>query len=264
MHAAPHDLDGHSLLAVFAHPDDESIAAGGLLAWCAERGARVSLLCLSRGGIGPGAGADDLAATRARELADAARTLGIGEVVLLDHPDGMLPWLDDRVLETDVRRTIQRLQPEVVVTFDEDGLYWHPDHVATHDAPRAAVASLAGTAPGLYYATIPPGQMRAVLDTAAPRLTDAGARRDLLGISDADAFGASAPSPTLVLRTGRFAARRLAALRCHRTQVSGGPFDVIDAAEAEALLGVEHYRRADVGNAAATFLDRLAVPLETP
>ena len=83
-------------------------------------------------------------------------------------------------------------------------------------------------------------------------------------IDDAAAFGAAAQPPTLVLHTGVFAARRLAALRCHRTQVAGGPFDQVAAAEAEALLGVEHYRRADVGSTAPAFIERLAAPsLET-
>ena len=210
MTGAAHDLEGRSLLAVFAHPDDESLAAGGLLAWCAARGARVSLLCLSRGEAGRGEG--NLGDVRSRELRDAAATLGLSDVVLLHHPDGMLPWLDGGVLERDVRDAIAAARPEVVVTFGEDGLYWHPDHIAVYEATRGAVASLGGDGPALFYVTMPPGQMPAVLAAAAPRLT-ASARRDLLGIEDAAAFGAAAQPPTLVLHTGAFAARKLAALR---------------------------------------------------
>ena len=263
MTSPPRDLDGRSLLAVFAHPDDESLAAGGLLSWCAARGARVSLLCLSRGEAGHGGGEGDLGAVRALELREAAKVLGLAEYVLLSHPDGMLPWLEDGELERDIATAIRDGSPDVVVTFGEDGLYWHPDHVAVHQATRDVVFVLGPVAPALYYVTMPPGQMQAVLAAAAPRLT-ASSRRDILGIEDAAAFGAAAAPPTLVLHTGPFAARKLSALRCHRTQVAGGPFDHLSAAEAETLLGVEHYRRADFGSAAPAFIERLATPsLET-
>jgi len=192
---------------------------------------------------------------------DIARvTGGLSEVVLLDHADGMLPWLPAGVLKRDIHAAMVERRPDVVVTFGEDGLYWHPDHIATGDAVRAAVASLGGDAPALFHVTMPPGQMRGVLDAAAPRLPP-GARRDLLGLDDPDAFGAAALPPSLILHIGRFAACKLAALRCHRTQVAGGPFDHLEPAEAEALLGVEHYRRAAVGSQAPAFIECLAGPL---
>jgi LmbE family N-acetylglucosaminyl deacetylase len=253
------DLDGRSLLAVFAHPDDESLAAGGLLAWCAARGARVALLCLSRGEAGTGQAGGNLGDVRGQELRNAAAALGLTDVALLHHADGMLPWLEPGVLERDIRGAIVASHPEVVVTFGEDGLYWHPDHVAVYAATRAAVTTLGADAPALYYVTMPPGQMQAVLAAVEPRLTPSS-RRDILGIDDAAAFGAAAQPPTLVLHTGSFAARKLAALQCHRTQVAGGPFDQLSAADAEALLGVEHYRRADVGSTAPAFIEHLAMP----
>jgi LmbE family N-acetylglucosaminyl deacetylase len=262
MHAT-HDLEGRSLLAVFAHPDDESLASGGLLAWCAARGARVSLLCLSRGESGRAGGdGSKLGEIRGRELRDAAAALGLAEVAVLDHPDGMLPWLEPGTLARDIEAAIVAGRPDVVVTFGADGLYWHPDHIAVHDATRSVIAALGADAPVLYYVTMPPGQMQAVRAAAEPRLTPSS-RRDLLGIDDAAAFGAHAPPPTLILHTGAFAARKLAALRCHRTQVAGGPFDQLSAAEAETLLGVEHYHRADVGAQTPAFIERLRSPLET-
>jgi len=217
----------------------------------------VSLLCLSRGEAGSGGGERDLGAIRALELREAAKALGLADCVLLSHPDGMLPWLEDGELERDIATAIRNGSPDVVVTFGEDGLYWHPDHVAVHQATRDVVFALGPVAPALYYVTMPPGQMQAVLAAAAPRLT-ASSRRDILGIEDAAAFGAAAAPPTLVLHIGPFAAHKLSALRCHRTQVAGGPFDQLSAAEAETLLGVEHYRRADIGARGPSFIDRLA------
>jgi LmbE family N-acetylglucosaminyl deacetylase len=245
------NLTGRSLLAVFAHPDDESLACGGLLAKCAELGARVSLLCVTRGEAGgPGN-------TRAEELQAAARVLGITSLVLLDHPDGMLPWENGGTLEADIRDAILRLGPEVVVTFDEDGLYWHPDHVAVHERTTAAVVALGEDAPSLYYVTMPPGRMRAVVEAVAAR-QPGPQPRVILGIADVDAFGAMAAAPTLVIEAGEFAARKLAAIRCHRTQLDGDDaLDLLSDAEAIRLLGTEHFRRARVGSSRDAFIEYL-------
>ena len=254
----------HALLAVLAHPDDESLACGGLLALCAEAGARVSLLCLTRGERGPGSevasgGAGrPLGDVRAGELREAARVLGIRDVVLLEHEDGMLPWIDGAILERDVTEAIRRLRPDVVVTFDEDGLYWHPDHVAVHERVTSAVAALGAAGPALFYVSMPAGAMRALVDSAP------GGRGPVLGVADSDAFGAAAPAPTLVVEAGPLASRKLEALRYHRTQVGGGPLDEIDGDAAARLLGTEHYRRAVVGRQGEAFIERLGVAAAPP
>ncbi len=251
------DLTGASLLAVFAHPDDESIASGGLLARAAAAGARVSLLCLTRGEQGPGAGGGDVAAVRTKELHQAARLLGVHEVILLDHEDGMLSWIEPHCLEADVALAIRRLRPDVVVTFDEDGLYGHPDHVAVHERVTAAVASLGPAAPALWYVSTPAGAVRALAEAAgAP-----GSSPEILGV-DADAFGAMAPPPTLVLEAGRFAELKVAALRCHRSQVEGGPLALVGDRVASDFLDTEHYRRAPVGAPGDTLMERLGTPAE--
>ena len=167
-------LHGRSLLGVFAHPDDESLACGGLLAWCAELGARVSILCATRGEMGRGSGSD-LSLVRTNELAAAARALGVSDVLMLDYEDGMLPWAEPARLEADIRDATIRFRPDVVITFGEDGLYWHPDHIAIHERTTAAVAALGDTAPALYYVTMASGRMRAVIDTVAARIPPEGA-----------------------------------------------------------------------------------------
>ena len=259
-------FDGRALLAVFAHPDDESLAAGGLLAWCAALGVHVSVLSLTHGEQGRSTDPDASTGTfalgdlRARELAAAARELGVEEVRVLNHADGMLPWLDGARLERDIAEAIRDAAADVVVTFDEDGLYWHPDHVAVHERTTAAVGAISDEPPALYYVSIPPGAMRAVADAMADpaALTGDAPPPSILGVGDPDAFGAHAPAPTLILDTGAFARRKLRALTRHRTQLGGGAIDTLRETDAPRLLGIEHYRRAAVGAAGPCFLDRLA------
>ena len=256
------DLSGFSLLAVFAHPDDESLACGGLLARCARNGVRVSLLCLTHGEHGPGHARERLRDTRAGELQDAARVLGIRDLVLLDHEDGMLPWIEGALLEADILGAIRRFQPHVVVTFDSDGLYWHPDHIAVHERTTAAVAGLGTAGPALCYVSIPAGRMRAVVDAASndPECGDEPPTQ-ILGVADADAFGSMAPAPTLVLESGEFTGRKLAALRCHRTQLDGSALVYLSGRDAARLLGTEHYRRAEVGSRDDVFIERFGTPI---
>ena len=276
--ASPPDLSGSSLLAIFAHPDDESLACGGLLALCSERGVRVSLLCLTHGEHGPAHGGEPstgydsqqrpeqhterLRDIRAGELEAAARVLGVRDVVLLDHEDGMLPWIDGARLEADILGALRRFRPDLVVTFDEDGLYWHPDHIAVHERTTSAVAGLGSAGPALCYVSMPAGGMRAIVDAAwnDPERGDVPPRQ-ILGVADVDAFGSMAPEPTLVLEAGELADRKLAALRCHRTQFEGSALEYVEERDAARLLGTEHYRRAEVGSRGDVFIERLGITI---
>jgi len=177
---------------------------------------------------------------------------------LLDHEDGMLPWIDAAKLEADILDAIRRFQPNVVVTFDEDGLYWHPDHIAVHERTTAAIASLGAAGPALRYVSMPTGRMRALVDTASKH-PDGGNEppMHILGVADADAFGSMAPAPTLVFEAGEeIATRKLAALRCHRTQLEGSALAHLSEEDAVLFLGTEHYRRAGVGSRDDVFIER--------
>ena len=268
MSATPtQNLRGHSLLAVFAHPDDESLACGGLLAWCSALDARTSLLCLTHGeheqgdGTARPTGAPPLAEVRARELREAADILGLDDVTILDDEDGMLPWVDEWRIENDILRAIQFSRPDVVITFDKDGLYWHPDHLAVHERTTAAVATIRDHPPALYYVTMPAGAMRTVVNHAvtvtAKRDPHAKPPRSILGVADADAFGALAAPATLVVKTGGFARQKLRALQCHHSQLKDDALTLVDGESAPRLLGIECYRRAPVGAHGDTFLEQL-------
>ena len=142
------------LLAVHAHPDDESLSCGGTLARLADAGARVVLLCASRGESGSVSdpsllATNDLGRVRSEELREAARTLGIADVLIFDHPDGELRWDDVSELHSEIVSAIRQYHPDGVITFAEDGLYWHLDHIGVHERTYTAVKSLGTAAPPL-------------------------------------------------------------------------------------------------------------------
>lgn len=232
-----------SVLAVFAHPDDESLAAGGALALSAACGYRVSLLCLTRG-EGRSAlpdDAGDVAQMRARELQEAARHLGMTTVRLGTFRDGYLPWEDADAVQSCIRGVIDEVQADVVVTFDEDGLYWHPDHIAVYQHVMAVVRAMGPAAPAVFCVSMPQGPMRALADGAP-----------VLGIN-ADAFGADAPEPTWRLNVVGAIDAKMRAVRAHHSQVTGDPLELATPAQMLAALGVEHYRYAHPGTGGANW-----------
>ena len=254
-------LAGKTILCVFAHPDDESLACGGTLARASDAGAKVILFCASRGEAGSLSAAalvpdGDLGSVRTRELSQAAGLLGIADIIVMDHPDGELRWNEAADMELEITQTLQRYRPDAVITFGEDGLYWHDDHVGMYEHTTAAVASLGATAPLLYYVTLPPGAMPAVVEAARAK-TGAPDHLSLWGIAP-DVFGYEAQTPTLVVDVRDWAPRKLAALRCHRTQIgAASPFTWIDDDDARRLLGVEHFRRAPLPSSGEDVLEAL-------
>src|SRR4051812_26261626 len=165
------DFSGRTILAVFAHPDDESLACGGTLARLADAGARVVVICASRGERGSLSEGclvanGDLAGERARELQAAAGILGVSEVLLLQHPDGDLRWANVPEFHAEIVAALERLRPDGVITFAEDGLYWHLDHIGVHERTYTAVKSFGDAAPPLYYVTMQQGVMRDIMDAA--------------------------------------------------------------------------------------------------
>src|SRR5512142_2199888 len=128
-----------SVLAVVAHPDDESFGLGAVLAALTDRGVPAAVLCFTRGEAstlrdGPG----DLAVVRARELRQAADVLGVADVRLLDYPDGARAKADLDGLAGQVTAMLARHRPTHLLVFDTDGITGHPDHVRATEAALAA------------------------------------------------------------------------------------------------------------------------------
>ncbi len=252
---------GRTVLGIFAHPDDESLACGGTLARLADAGAHVVIVCASHGEAGsisdPALVPDgDLGRVRVRELRDAAAVLGVAEVIVLDHPDGDLRWEHVPELHAEIVALIERYRPAAVITFAEDGLYWHLDHIGVHERTYTAVLSLGAAAPPLYYVTMQSGVMREVVEAAHAK---GGAPPDssFWGIAP-DAFGDGANPPTFVIDVRDWAVRKLAALRCHQTQMGpNNPMAWIDEDEARRWLGVEQFRRAPLDATGDAILEHL-------
>lgn len=127
------------LLAVVAHPDDESFGLGALLSAFVQRDNFAGVLCFTHGEASTlGDGDNDLHAIRARELRDAANELGIAWVRLLDHPDGQLAAVPLDTLREEVTAAIDDVRADVVLVFGNGGVTGHPDHVRATEAAVAA------------------------------------------------------------------------------------------------------------------------------
>jgi LmbE family N-acetylglucosaminyl deacetylase len=136
-------------LAVFAHPDDAEIAAGGTLAKWAAAGRDVHLLVLTNGDRGsqdPALERAELAAIRARETVEGARTLGLASATVLDVHDGDLQNTEE--IRAEVVRTIRRVRPTTVVSCDPTAWFFDNRYYNHSDHRTAGVICLDAVFPG--------------------------------------------------------------------------------------------------------------------
>lgn len=163
-------------MAVHAHPDDEATSTGGILARYASEGVKTVLVTCTDGscgdgpgGVKPGEPGHDraaVAAARRLELEASARRLGVGRLELLGYRDsGMMGWATNDepgafwgmdVVEAAVPlvELMRRHRPQVVVTYDANGFYGHPDHIMAHRITHAA-ADASGVPTKIYHTAVP-------------------------------------------------------------------------------------------------------------
>jgi bacillithiol biosynthesis deacetylase BshB2 len=131
------------LLAVFAHPDDESFICGGTLAKYASSGVEITLVSATRGEMGrrmgnpPYVNRESMPAIRETELRNACEVLGIHRLIFLDIRDKTVEFTDPENLAERIAVLIEEVNPDVVLTFHET-LGGHPDHCAIGKAATAA------------------------------------------------------------------------------------------------------------------------------
>lgn len=196
------------MLAFFAHPDDETILAGGILALLAEAGAAVHYLCATRGeggevGEPPLAEVDRLGTAREQEMVCAVRALGGRSLTFLDYEDPrvgpeetLYPFTEDlTLLAGQVAVTVRQLGAAALITHGSNGEYGHPAHVLCHRAGLAAVRSLQDETSLAMYTVSP-----SFPDHPKPRLAN----------EDDPAH--------LVVEIGPAMERKERAADCHRTQ----------------------------------------------
>jgi LmbE family N-acetylglucosaminyl deacetylase len=214
-----------SILAIFAHPDDE-IGVGSTLAHYSAAGVMTTLVCASRGEAatiycGDCATPENLADVRTHELECACENLGIGALRWLDWPDGGIAALPRDKAIVQIVALIRVLQPDVIITHPENGLYPHPDHLAVWEIVRAAYDAAADLSqypragapwatPRLFTRAIPQSYFAAAPEFAAARVELNGQQLPFYATPDEEI--------DVTLHVDDGTPNRLAAWDCHRSQ----------------------------------------------
>lgn len=138
------------ILCVFAHPDDETFGPGGTIAVWSGLGATIHLLCATKGE----AGINGQNGIRAKELKQASKILGIKKIEFLGFFDGKLCNNDLQDLEKSIIKKIQTFRPNIMLTFNLNGVSGHIDHISVASATTQAFKKTK-IAKKLYYYTLP-------------------------------------------------------------------------------------------------------------
>ncbi|MEV6684382.1 PIG-L family deacetylase [Streptomyces sp. NPDC051130] len=252
-----------TLMAVHAHPDDEATGTGGILARYAAEGIRTVLVTCTDGGCGDGAGGvkpgdpgHDPAAVaemRRRELEASCAVLKVSDLEMLDYADsGMAGWPSNDATgsfwQTPVQEGAARLaelmrhyRPDVVVTYDENGFYGHPDHIQAHRITMAAL-EMTSLTPKVYWTTVPRSAMQRFgevmrefqADMPEPDPAEAAALADL-GLPDDEI--------TTWVDTTAFSGQKFDALAAHASQGENIFFLRMGKERFGQLMGMETFVR---------------------
>lgn len=236
-----------SLLAVFAHPDDESLSAGGVLARHAAGGARTAVVTATW----------EPETQRAAELADALRILGADGPRLLGYADARVPESapgSARFVDAPLDEAVQRLvvhirqfRPDIVVTHDAyGGLTGHPDHVHTHRV--TTLAFQAAALDQLYPDAGAPWQSSSLYLATHPH-SFARMLGQSLVLQDRTMYSVPDESVTATVDVGPWIDQKISAILAHRSEVERGALPgwlaSLAPAERARLLSTEWYIRRD-------------------
>ena len=221
----------YNLLAIFAHPDDESFRAGGMLAILADNDVCVQVLSLTRGQAGscgdpPVCSQEELPQIREAELKCACNTLGIQPPIIWDYEDGKLSEANENKMIQRITDLIVKLQPEVLLTWPPDGLSGHLDHVmvsrwATKAFEKTRHINTNGPHT-LYYMVVP--------SSVAKKFNN----MNLNSVSDDEI--------NLVIDVLPVWEKKLNAIKCHQTQISESPILSLSDEIQRQFLGTEYFK----------------------
>jgi LmbE family N-acetylglucosaminyl deacetylase len=242
------------LLAIFPHPDDETLGMGSTFARYAAEGVETYLVCATHGergwfeSEGPDPGFEGVARIREAELRCAAEHLGMHEVCFLDYIDGDVDQAPPQIIIADIAMHIRRIRPQVVVTFAPDGAYGHPDHIALSQFTNAALVSAAD--PGFEDGEVPHrvSKFYYMVDSMAV----VNAANEAFGGISMDVDGVTRHHVgwpdwqiTTWLDNTQYCDRVRAAIHCHKSQLPGyGPIAEWTAEEVAKVFGLGHFYRA--------------------
>jgi LmbE family N-acetylglucosaminyl deacetylase len=249
-----------TLMAVHAHPDDEAIGTGGILARYSDEGVRTVLVTCTNGELGDGPGgvkpedpAHDesvVVPLRLQELKDSCQVLGVDHLELLGyHDSGMEGWPQnespDAFWQTPVAEAGHRLaelmvayQPQVVVTYDENGFYGHPDHIQANRITHAALAEC-HIPRKLYYTAV----ARSMLRGFGEILAEAGIDSPIEVEENPD-FGTPDELITTTIDCSAVAGRKFASLAAHASQSDNIFFLKMGEELFSTVMGNESFVRA--------------------
>jgi N-acetyl-1-D-myo-inositol-2-amino-2-deoxy-alpha-D-glucopyranoside deacetylase len=264
--------DARRLLLVHAHPDDESIGTGATMAKYAAEGAQVTLVTCTLGELGEiippelrhlAFDADGgLGQYRIGELAAACEALGVTDHRFLGRPgkwrdsgmmgspsndwDGCFWRADVDEAARDLLTVIEEVRPQVIVTYDDNGFYGHPDHIQAHRVAWRAFEMADGRVDKFYATAMP----KSVLAEAMALLQDNGSAPTDLGGADFTRvesvddlpFGTDDEKVTTRIDAGAYLDAKLAAMRAHASQIAvDSPFFALSDMVGRRALGTEYY-----------------------
>ena len=227
-----------SLVAIFAHPDDETYRAGGTLALLAQERAQVWVLCATRGEWGiPKLRPEEAGEVRQAELECACRALGINLPRFLDYQDGTLSKVNEEQAIGQVVRAIRELRPQALLTWPPDGVSGHPDHVAVSRWTEKALHQATDPAAYPEHQTegLSPHAVSALYHIVVPRsLAEALKMNHLHTVPD--------EAVTLTVDVSAVWDTKMTAIYCHHSQVTNSP--ILDAPEEQQhlFLGTEYFQ----------------------
>ena len=265
--------DDRRLMLVHAHPDDESIGTGATMAKYAAQGAGVTLVTCTLGELGEIIPPDlaDLAWDRENrlgehrigELAAACAALGVSDHRFLGgpghwHDSGMMgtpsnDW-DGAFWRADVDEAagvllevIKDVRPQVLVTYDSNGFYGHPDHIQAHRVAWRAFEMADGLVRKFYATAVP----KSVLAAGMKMMREAGAGQatvpagsEFLAVDSVDElpFGVPDEQVTTEIDARDYLDAKLAAMRAHASQIAvDSPFFALSDRVGQRAFGLEHY-----------------------
>ncbi len=254
-----------TVLAIFAHPDDEGFGCGGALAALIAGGHRVTLVCATNGDVGEIsdpelATRETLPSVRQGELRAAMDLTGILDVRFLNYRDSGMPgWEDnnhprslfqapEETVVEQVAAVIREIRPDMVITHDPTGGYGHPDHVTICQRTEAAVERCRGdNGPLLYYVCFP----RSFFQRMWNKMVELGLRPPF-SADDTEALGTPDEEVTTVLDVGRYVALKKESLERHRTQIErDGPFSKLPQDFMDEIMSSEFFQLVPFGGTEA-------------